>query len=211
MCSRESPRFLRSLSFSRIQSSSSLTESQPTQSLMRCKATVIAALFGVPAEASGASRRSERKGRSGIGASPDCNATVRVPLLEIIARARHALLRVSEPYPQERFVYCAGAREVGGERAGAAAELGGCRAGRSGRRRLAGRTRRLSGAGGVMGRRRGRLGGHDVDRRNRGRGWKVKVVRHRGPGAAPAGARPRVAHCSPPGGGWMPARPPHSS
>ena len=49
-------------------------------------------------------------------------------MLEIIAKARHALLRVSEPYPQERFVYCAGAREVGGERAGAAAELGGCRA-----------------------------------------------------------------------------------
>lgn len=60
---------------------------------------------------------------------PHCIATARVPLLEIIARARHALLRVSEPYPQERFVYCAGAREVGGERAGAAAELGGCRAG----------------------------------------------------------------------------------
>src|SRR6478752_9312855 len=49
--------------------------------------------------------------------------------LEIIASARHALLRGSDAYPQKRSAYCGGASGVGGERAGAAAELGGERAG----------------------------------------------------------------------------------
>src|SRR5262249_31913665 len=40
MCSRERPRFLRSLSRSRIHCSRSLTESQPTQSLMRLRDTM---------------------------------------------------------------------------------------------------------------------------------------------------------------------------
>jgi hypothetical protein len=45
--------------------------------------------------------------------------------LEIIASARRALLRGSDAYPQKRSAYCGGVSGVGGERAGAAAELGG--------------------------------------------------------------------------------------